>query len=85
MSEPDVHDRDVPEPGVRLRLVLALLRILAGRRGHAAVTWWGAGFAYTLTANRRDPIPLDVDLETGGLHVDEARALLADALTTDVP
>jgi hypothetical protein len=48
------QDAAVTEPTVRLRLVLALLRILAGRRGRAGVTWHGAGFTYLLTVVRED-------------------------------
>jgi len=44
----------VPTPRVRLRLVMALLRLAAGRRGHASVTWHGAGFTYALAAVRED-------------------------------
>jgi hypothetical protein len=46
------QDAGVTEPRVRLRLVLALLRIIAGRRGHASVSWHGAGFTYVLGAIR---------------------------------
>ena len=47
-----VQDDDVWEPRVRLRVMLAFLRIVAGRRGGSAVTWSGQGFTYTLTVSR---------------------------------
>ena len=54
------QDQDVPEPHIRLRLLLQLLRIAAGRRGDADVTWAGAGFTYRLEVTRGESGPLVV-------------------------
>lgn len=77
-----IHDGDVPEPTVRLRLALALLRVLAGRRGHASVRWHGAGFTYTLHATRQagDDTTVDVDFDPAAPGADEALAELRDRL-----
>lgn len=48
------QDQDVPEPRIRVRLLLQLLRIVAGHRGTAAVVWTGAGFTYHLEVERGD-------------------------------
>lgn len=78
------HPQDEPQPRVRLGTVLALLRILAGRRGHAGVAWHRYGFSYTLEAIREGGaagVALDVD--PGALGLDEARTRLVDALEDD--
>jgi hypothetical protein len=59
-----IHDAGVREPGVRLAVLLPLLRIAAGRRGYASLTWHGAGFTYTLHTVRdpgANPATADVD------------------------
>jgi hypothetical protein len=73
--------QDRPQPRIRLGTFLALLRVLAGRRGDATVIWHRDGFSYTLTAAREGGAPgvaLDVDPEAPGGDV--ARARLLDAL-----
>lgn len=77
---PELDDPDVPMPAVRPRVVLALLRVLAGPRGWSAVSWSGAGFGYTLRAERRPPGPLHIEWDANGPGVDEARHRLRDAL-----
>jgi hypothetical protein len=78
------QDQDVPEPTVRLRLALALLRILAGRRGHASVRWHGAGFTYTLHATREPGDDTAVEFDWDGAAPGAAEALdeLRDRLRT---
>lgn len=39
-------------PHVRLGVLLAWLRILAGRRGTASAQWAGAGFTYQVVVTR---------------------------------
>lgn len=68
MSGHAVQDAGVRELSVKLRLVLRILRILAGRRGHAHVAWHGQGFLYELRAVR-DPgsqIGVEVDSDDTG-------------------
>jgi hypothetical protein len=82
MSEPNPPEQDTVGrgPRVRLRLVLALLRLLGGRRGHASVTWSGQGFVYTLEATRGAPVPLSVDRDPTALNGAEADLDLRDRL-----
>jgi hypothetical protein len=82
-AEPDVHDPAVPlGPRVRLRLLLALLRIAAGRRGWAGLRWSGQGFVYTVRVMRAVPqsYSLDADPDAVGLDevADRVRALIED-------
>jgi hypothetical protein len=67
VDNPPHQDPGVPVHRVHLALVLALLRVLAGPRGHAAVTWWAGGFTYTLKVHRRPRAPyvLDYDPDAG--------------------
>ena len=62
-QNPAYQDADVAAPRVRLRIVLALLRVLAGPRGHARVRWWGGGFAYDLRVERRELVDFEVDAD----------------------
>jgi hypothetical protein len=77
-----VHDPDVPEPSVRLRVVLALLRVAAGRRGYAGVVWHGAGFTYRLAVTREpgDDLAVDVDVDPDALGGADAVHLLREHL-----
>ena len=79
-----IHDGEVLEPPVRLRLVLALLRVLAGRRGHADVTWHGAGFAYRLAVVREpgDDEQVVVGFDPAAPGAGEALEELRDRLRT---
>lgn len=83
MSEPNGPEQDnaVRAPRVRLRVVLALLRLLGGRRGHAAVVWSGQGFVYRLTATRGGPVGLRIDRDPTAHRGDEAQTTLRDHLT----
>lgn len=57
-----VHDAGVAVPRVRVAILLAVVRLLAGRRGYATVEWSGQGFRYQLYAYRDlDPDPLVID------------------------
>lgn len=61
-----VQDSAIREPRVRLRRLLVLARLLAGRRGRSSVVWHGAGFTYELTARRdpgSDPARVEVDAD----------------------
>jgi hypothetical protein len=75
------QDGGVDQPHIRLGTFLALLRVLAGRRGWATVAWNRSGFTYVVTAQREGGAPgaaLDIDpTATGG---DQARAQLLAAL-----
>lgn len=76
-----VQDPHVIGPPVRLRLLLALLRITAGRRGYAVLSWWGQGFSYTLTARRQPPTAFVLDRDrTDAPHADTAAALIRSHL-----
>lgn len=73
------QDLGVPEPPrVRLGVLLALLRILAGVRGHAALRWSGGGFVYVLSVARSSPLPYGVDADPDALGGDDARARLGE-------
>jgi len=78
------QDNDIQEPSVRLRYVLALLRIIAGRRGHSAVKWHNAGFTYTLHATREpgNDALVTLDDDATAIGVDEARYELRARLRT---
>jgi hypothetical protein len=77
----DPQDDDVLEPRIRLGTFLALLRVLAGHRGHATIAWNHAGFTTVVTVQREGGAPgaaLDIDpTATGG---EDARAILLAAL-----
>jgi hypothetical protein len=77
------QDPDVPDgPRIRLRLLLAFLRIAAGRRGDADVTWSGAGFTYRLEVTRGGSGPVvvvDHDPEADPEVVDRIRETLYPA------
>jgi hypothetical protein len=80
-TEVVTHDPNVPPgPRVRLRLLLALLRVLAGRRGWAIITWSGQGFRYELAARRRAPggDPFAILDDTTALGRAEARQRILD-------
>ena len=69
------------EPGlprfrVRLGTVLALMRVLAGRRGHSQVRWWAGGFSYDLRVRRETQTPTVRDFDADALGYAEARAAL---------
>ena len=68
------HDAEVLEPRAPLRLVLALLRILAGARGHSDLRWHNDGFTYVLTVTRddSDDEDTDVDYDASARHSGEA-------------
>lgn len=75
------QDQDVHHPSVRLRAVLALLRVVAGRRGWAHVRWSGAGFTYRISVVRQPPrdyaLDADPDALNGDRAADELRGHLA--------
>ncbi|MGY4645879.1 hypothetical protein [Cellulomonas sp. URHB0016] len=77
------QDRGVPEPRVRLRRLLALMRALAGPRGESAVAWHGAGFTYVLSVSREPdpPYELDMDVDPNADHLDVLVEAVRDALT----
>lgn len=52
------QDQGAPEPRLRLRLLLALMRALAGARGFSALSWHAGGFRYDLAVTR-DPLAPD--------------------------
>lgn len=51
------QDPAVREPRARLSHLAPLVRVLAGRRGHASVSWFASGFVHTLAVERRDVEP----------------------------
>ena len=77
---PTSQDQGVPAPPVRLRLVLALVRILAGRRGRAALTWHAGGFRYELTATRSGGVGVSVDSDPTVRDRDAITDRVRDAL-----
>lgn len=80
---PEIDDPEVPQPRVRLRVVLALLRILAGSRGHSRVRWSGQGFVYTLAVRRDDPEPITFDSDPTAPGRSAAIEMLRDHLTDE--
>lgn len=76
------QDPAVPEPSVRLRIVLALLRVAAGRSGVASVAWHGAGFTYHLAVSREpgDDQVVNVDQDPDALGGADAVQLLREHL-----
>jgi hypothetical protein len=78
------HQDFVPEPRVRLRVVLGLLRVLAGRRGYAGVSWHGAGFTYRLLTTRtpEDDPEVAIDADPDALGGAEAAQQLRERLRT---
>jgi hypothetical protein len=80
-TDPEVQDPEVPPgPRVRLRLVLALLRILAGRRGRARLRWSGQGFIYTLGVHRAAPVAYDLDRDPDAIGGPEVAQRLRDLI-----
>lgn len=79
------QDHGVPEPRVRVRVLLGLMRALAGVRGESVVAWRGQGFAYVLTVTRVLPGPdvLDMDVDPNVTHLDELVEQVRAALTPD--
>lgn len=72
----------IPEPHIRLRLLLALMRILAGRRGHSSAVWAAGGFRYVLTVVRTpDAGPVELDADATVRDVATIRERVRDALT----
>lgn len=69
-----------PGPRIRLRLLLALLRIVAGPRGQSCVTWSGQGFVYQLEVRRRGPLPFALDDDPTAVDGPAVRAAVMDAL-----
>ena len=82
MSLHSPHDLEVLDTPTPLRLLLALLRIAAGARGHAGVTWHAAGFTYQLTAVREPGEDLDyeIDDDPSARHLPELLDKLAAAI-----
>ena len=74
------QDQGVNAPRVRLGKLLTLVRILAGHRGHAVVSWAGQGFRYTLAVRRASPVPLELDSDPDAPGAEAVIALLRDAL-----
>lgn len=62
-QNPIHQDNDTRASRVRALVLLSLVRLLAGRRGHARVSWWGQGFRYTLSADRVPPEAPTVDAD----------------------
>jgi hypothetical protein len=85
VGNPPYQDGDLIPSTVRLREVLALLRVLAGTRGRAVVQWWGGGFAYELRVVRRSRVRYAIDHDEHVEHGDLAAARLRDALTSGEP
>jgi hypothetical protein len=59
-TELDRHPQDLdvdPDWPTILHRVISRLRVLAGRRGHAEVSWQLGGFSYTLSTTRLSPPP----------------------------
>lgn len=83
MSDLPVQDLEVPGPRVRLRVLLGVLRALAGRRGYASVRWFGGGFEYTLEVSRHrlEPGPLALDVDPAALARDELADRIRAALS----
>jgi hypothetical protein len=77
------QDPGVPEPSVRLRTLLPLLRAVAGPRGESAAAWHGAGFTYVLSVSRDPHRPdfLDLDVDPDADHLDVLVERIRDALT----
>lgn len=76
------QDQGAPEPRLRLRVLLALMRRLAGARGHSAVAWRGGGFRYELAVTRdpRGTDGLSLDVDPAALDLDELVRRVRDAL-----
>jgi hypothetical protein len=75
------QDDDLRPPRIALGTVTALLRVAAGRRGHAAVVWHRGGFTHHLVVAREPGAPgvavdADPDAIGGGTVIDR----LVDAL-----
>jgi hypothetical protein len=83
LSEPDVElqDTGVPAgPRIRVRGLLALLRIVAGHEGLAHLTWWGQGFRYDLTVHREGPTLYHLDRAPDAWGGADAAALIRRAI-----
>lgn len=75
------QDPDVAQPHVRLGTFLALLRVLAGRRGVAGIVWNRHGFTYSVIVEREISTPgVALDTDPDAIGGPEARAQLLDAL-----
>lgn len=87
MTVPDdvvTHDQGVPPgPRIRVRVLIALLRVAAGRRGHAHIRWWGQGFRYDVTVERRTPVAYQLDADPDALGLAEVRTALDDRIAGD--
>lgn len=91
MSDPaqdPAHDlterpQDARQPRIRLGTFLALMRVLAGHRGHARATWNRFGFTYLVVVVREaQPVPMvELEADPEALGGAEALARLLDALT----
>jgi hypothetical protein len=83
-ADPVVHDPAVPPgPRVRLRLVLALLRIASGRRGWASVRWSGQGFVYTVKVMRALPKAYTLDADPDAIGLNEVAERLGALIEDD--
>lgn len=74
-------DGGLPRFRVRLGTVLALLRVLAGRRGTSRARWWAGGFEYDLHVTRREQRPRFFDFDPSAIGHDQARDELLDHLS----
>lgn len=74
------QDDPLPEFTVNLATFLAVMRILAGRRGHSRVAFWAGGFQYDLHVTRRPQTRSLSDFDENALGYAEARQNLHDYL-----
>lgn len=80
------HDDDLPRFSIRLGLLLALMRVAAGYRGHSRVVWTAGGFRYVLSVTRLSapvvPSPPRIDSDPEAVDGAEAVRRIVDALTS---
>lgn len=75
------QDTGPPRFRVALGTVLALLRVLAGVRGHSRVRFWAGGFEYDLRVARKRATKRLEDFDPTAEHHDDARERLLEHLS----